>query len=107
MISEASVKSIARRQGVDPAVIDRDHALGVVLAALAPGLTDAAWVFKGGTCLRKCHFGDYRFSEDLDFTVLSPLGAREALRIVEAAAERAITMGVRLLMEETRVERGR
>lgn len=25
-------------------------------------------VFKGGTALRKCDFGDYRFSEDLDFS---------------------------------------
>ncbi len=25
-------------------------------------------VFKGGTCLVKCHYGYYRFSEDLDFT---------------------------------------
>jgi predicted nucleotidyltransferase component of viral defense system len=29
-------------------------------------------VFKGGTCLRKCWFSDYRFSEDLDFTAISP-----------------------------------
>src|SRR5262249_59821995 len=27
------------------------------------------WVFKGGTCLKKCYFETYRFSEDLDFTV--------------------------------------
>ena len=26
-------------------------------------------VFKGGTALKRCHFGDYRFSEDLDFTL--------------------------------------
>ena len=26
-------------------------------------------IFKGGTCLRKCYFNNYRFSEDLDFTV--------------------------------------
>ena len=26
--------------------------------------------FKGGTCLMKCYFGYYRFSEDLDFTYL-------------------------------------
>ncbi|MBS3058389.1 MAG: nucleotidyl transferase AbiEii/AbiGii toxin family protein [Candidatus Diapherotrites archaeon] len=26
------------------------------------------YVFKGGTCLTKAHFGYYRFSEDLDFT---------------------------------------
>ena len=27
------------------------------------------WVFKGGTCLKKCYFETYRFSEDLDFTL--------------------------------------
>lgn len=26
------------------------------------------YVFKGGTCLTKCYFGYYRFSEDLDFS---------------------------------------
>ena len=63
MIPEAAVKSLARKQGVDAMVVDRDHALGVVLWALSPRLVEAGWVFKGGTCLRKCHFGDYRFSE--------------------------------------------
>lgn len=27
-------------------------------------------MFKGGTCLRKCYFETYRFSEDLDFNVV-------------------------------------
>ena len=27
------------------------------------------WVFKGGTCLKKCYFETYRFSEDLDFSL--------------------------------------
>ena len=31
-----------------------------------------SWVFKGGTCLKKCYFETYRFSEDLDFTLLDP-----------------------------------
>lgn len=26
-------------------------------------------MFKGGTCLEKCYFETYRFSEDLDFTL--------------------------------------
>jgi predicted nucleotidyltransferase component of viral defense system len=26
-------------------------------------------VLKGGTCLKKCYFETYRFSEDLDFTL--------------------------------------
>ena len=28
-----------------------------------------SWIFKGGTSLKKCWFPEYRFSEDLDFTV--------------------------------------
>ena len=28
-------------------------------------------MFKGGTCLKKCFFDNYRFSEDLDFTILT------------------------------------
>jgi len=29
------------------------------------------YAFKGGTCLTKCYFGYYRFSEDMDFTYLN------------------------------------
>ena len=28
-----------------------------------------SWIFKGGTCLKKCYFETCRFSEDLDFTL--------------------------------------
>jgi predicted nucleotidyltransferase component of viral defense system len=38
-----------------------------------PELSDA-WVFKGGTCLKKCYFETYRFSEDLDFTLRDEAG---------------------------------
>lgn len=34
----------------------------------AHGELGESWVFKGGTCLKKCYFETYRFSEDLDFT---------------------------------------
>ena len=32
-------------------------------------LGDHTQVFKGGTCIKKCYFETYRFSEDLDFTL--------------------------------------
>jgi predicted nucleotidyltransferase component of viral defense system len=56
---------------LDLAVIEKDYVLGWLLAAIAhePALAQA-WVFKGGTCLRKCYYETYRFSEDLDFTVM-------------------------------------
>lgn len=52
-------------------VIERDYTLGWMLAAIAANAELAdTWVFKGGTCLRKCYYETYRFSEDLDFTVI-------------------------------------
>ncbi len=30
----------------------------------------APWAFKGGTSLKKCYIETWRFSEDLDFTVI-------------------------------------
>ena len=70
MISEAELRRTAARGGVDLMVLDLDYALGWFLAGLV-SQTDAATrlIFKGGTCLRKCYFADYRFSEDLDFTL--------------------------------------
>jgi len=52
-------------------VIEKDWALGWVLAGIAAHPQLATWVFKGGTCLRKSYYETYRFSEDLDFTVIS------------------------------------
>jgi predicted nucleotidyltransferase component of viral defense system len=104
VIPEAAVKSLARRLGVDAAVVDRDHALGVVLWALNASGNTPRWVFKGGTCLRKCYFGDYRFSEDLDFTVLGRLDAGAALSAVSACESAAASQGIKLLVREARVE---
>jgi predicted nucleotidyltransferase component of viral defense system len=72
MISEAEIRRLAARWQVDPMILDLDYSLGWFLAALAatPGASQKLW-FKGGTCLRKCYFPGYRFSEDLDFTATS------------------------------------
>jgi predicted nucleotidyltransferase component of viral defense system len=45
--------------------------LGWVLYGIAQHPKLSKWVFKGGTCLKKCYFKTYRFSDDLDFTVLA------------------------------------
>jgi len=71
MISEAEIRRVAAQKEIDPMIIDLDYSLGWLLL----GLTNTSkWsqscVFKGGTCLRKCYFPDYRFSEDLDFTMI-------------------------------------
>ena len=69
MIRNAEIRRLARVAGVEPRIMELDYALGWALRGIA-GHSDLArrLVFKGGTCLRKCYFPDYRFSVDLDFT---------------------------------------
>jgi predicted nucleotidyltransferase component of viral defense system len=71
-------------------VIEKDYVLGWLLAGIAqhPDLA-STWVFKGGTCLRKCYYETYRFSEDLDFTVVDggPEEPADLIRIFTEVAE--------------------
>jgi predicted nucleotidyltransferase component of viral defense system len=59
------------RLGLPWEVLERDYLLSWMLAGIYQ--VDAlrgVLAFKGGTALKKCYFGDYRFSEDLDFTAI-------------------------------------
>jgi predicted nucleotidyltransferase component of viral defense system len=67
--------AITRRaddDGVDAAIVERDYILTHVVAQLhrATPTDGGTLVFKGGTALRFIHIGDYRYSADLDFTVI-------------------------------------
>lgn len=69
MILQREVRAKALEKGVSPEIIDKDWVLSHVLKGICemPNLGEHL-IFKGGTCLKKCFFPDYRFSEDLDFT---------------------------------------
>lgn len=75
MIDKREILETASSLGLQPSVVAKDYVLGWLLAGTNahPELTDA-WVFKGGTCLKKCYFETYRFSEDLDFTLRDEAG---------------------------------
>ena len=78
MISEAEVRRIAAATKVDPMLIDLDYSLGWFLLGMRKTNTSlGGLIFKGGTCLRKCYFPEYRFSEDLDFTATKHLSPAE------------------------------
>ena len=77
--------AVAKRVPQD--VIEKDYVLSYIVAGVAntPSL-DNSLVFKGGTALKKCVFGEYRFSEDLDFTAVdAPKGPE-----LEAALQTAL-----------------
>lgn len=67
--------------------VERDYVLAHVLTAIAERDREAQFVFKGGTSLRLCHFDDYRYSADLDFSLVNGLDADSAYRGVEGALE--------------------
>lgn len=73
MIDKREILAVSQQTSLRPHVVEKDYVLGWMLAGIY-GHRDLAqnWVFKGGTCLKKCFFETYRFSEDLDFTLLKP-----------------------------------
>lgn len=71
MITRADVVERVREWGLAEQVVEKDYVLGWVLWGIGTDpVLGQQWVFKGGTCLKKCYIETYRFSEDLDFTVL-------------------------------------
>jgi predicted nucleotidyltransferase component of viral defense system len=93
---DSLLRRAARAQPDTPFwVLEKDYALSYLLAGMAQvGTLVDTLVLKGGTALRKFYFSDYRFSEDMDFSVT----ARP--RDVDAAMQAAIDAAQKLLQEQ-------
>jgi uncharacterized protein len=79
------------RLGIPWEVLERDYLLSWILAGIAEVESlRSTLIFKGGTALKKCYFGDYRFSEDLDFSGVGQVPVGDAMeRSVKQACEEA------------------
>lgn len=87
MITKDEIKQIAHSHSLKDVTVEKDYVLGWVLAAIGSSNSlKESWIFKGGTCLRKCYFENYRFSEDLDFTIVNAQNI-ELSSIVESMRE--------------------
>ena len=70
MINKKEILDRTEITNLNPHIIEKDYALGWLLAGISTHKEIGGnWFFKGGTCLKKCYFETYRFSEDLDFTL--------------------------------------
>ncbi|MFN8821929.1 MAG: nucleotidyl transferase AbiEii/AbiGii toxin family protein, partial [Betaproteobacteria bacterium] len=57
MIDKRDILEAASALGLLPGVVEKDYVLGWLLAGIdAHSELSASWVFKGGTCLKKCYF---------------------------------------------------
>jgi predicted nucleotidyltransferase component of viral defense system len=62
---------LARKGGrrIPEAVLEKDYCLSWFLIGMSATPLKDILAFKGGTAIKKCYIPDYRFSEDLDFTL--------------------------------------
>jgi predicted nucleotidyltransferase component of viral defense system len=92
MIRKVDILDRASEWHLRPEIVEKDYVLGWLLAALG-SLKDIRplWIFKGGTCLKKCILETYRFSEDLDFSLLpdAPYAQEDIHSVLQSTASRA------------------
>jgi len=99
MIDKNEVIKFAKIKNLNLSIIEKDYVLGWLLAAIQNNVElSKNWVFKGGTCLKKCYFENYRFSEDLDFSLI------EASHINEAFLKDSISHIIKWLYDEIGLE---
>jgi predicted nucleotidyltransferase component of viral defense system len=90
MIQQRNISLLSNRLAADggrrlpEAVLERDYCLAWFLCSLAQSDLKGVLAFKGGTALKRCYFKDYRFSEDLDFTLIEPISFPELRQRLEA-----------------------
>ena len=72
MITRLDPDERVREWGLREEVVEKDYVLGWLLWGIGSDepVLGNRWMFKGGTCLKKCYIETYRFSEDLDFTIM-------------------------------------
>src|ERR1700761_372088 len=92
MILQREIADIAEQVGVSKTTVDKDWVLGHFIDAIfsVNELKDIL-IFKGGTCLKKCYFPNYRLSEDLDFTCTDEkfeLSAEQFENVITLVVER-------------------
>lgn len=83
LLSNRLVREGCRR--IPEAVLERDYCLSWFLIGLSLSPLKDIFLFKGGTCLKKCYIPDYRFSEDLDFTLTEEIPFKDIQKNLEIA----------------------
>lgn len=107
MINKQDILDRAAEWQLRPEIVEKDYVLGWLLAAIASlRELQALWIFKGGTCIKKTYFETYRFSEDLDFTLVpeAPYSDQAILEQLRSATRLTAEMsGIEFPIDHVRV----
>lgn len=109
MIPQSSISRLSNRlakkggRRIPESVLERDYCIAWFLIGLSKASFRQKLLFKGGTALKRCYFADYRFSEDLDFTLVETVSFEELkteLDSVYAEVSRASGITIRFSRED-------
>lgn len=113
MIPQRNISVLANRlasgggRRVPESVLERDYCIAWFLAGASRTKLPTLLTFKGGTALKRCHFADYRFSEDLDFTLLPEATIEEVFETLKSAyAETTKASGIAIRHSRDEAEQG-
>lgn len=103
MLASYMINTIAAREGLRTQLIELDYVLSWILLIIPEILgINRHWIMKGGTALRKVYFSDWRYSEDLDFTITYEYKAEEIEDCLSELAKILMDRsGIRLKIKET------
>ncbi len=74
------INNLRKNTGISWEILEQDYVLSWMLYGISQiEKLKETMIFKGGTALKKCYFGDYRFSQDLDFSVQGDYPKQEEL----------------------------
>jgi len=89
MIAQRNISLLANRltkagkRRIPETVLELDYCLAWFLVGLSRSSLHENLIFKGGTALKRCYFHNYRFSEDLDFTLAQEISFESMLSGLE------------------------
>lgn len=104
MIHSSEISKSAHKLGLGDRTIEKDYVLTWVLHAIANSPLREQMAFKGGTALKKIYIPEYRFSEDLDFTLLDLEMTNEALASNIAALFQWLRENANLALEIRKID---
>lgn len=106
MIPQSEISRMAARQKKLDKVIEKDYVITWILLGLAEPSLKQILAFKGGTALKKMYLPDYRYSEDLDFTLLEETDENVLIKGFTAIlSDIAKAQGFQFDLKEEKIER--
>lgn len=83
MIPREELSRLSYRLKMNELILEKDYVLTWILLGIADSKLFPILTFKGGTALKRIYFPNYRYSEDLDFTLLEKTTKKDLLLNLE------------------------